>query len=239
MRPISKLLAILLLLFPPLAGAETVKYRIVEVTTGTGFFVTPNHIVTNAHVIPHCKSIMVRGAIKPTQVDVVTIDKTRDLALLYSKIQSSRSAYLRANAGLQAGDAVTVIGYPLKHGITGRYLLNRATIINVNTMVNGFGNIEFTESVERGNSGGPLLDRAGNVIGVVVGKMLYYHTRDHKREPHPYKTSGIAIGLPVLKAFLDEHQIFPSAQSTYDIFDDHNPQERAEKYLVNVVCLED
>ena len=216
---------------------EKLQYREVNITTGTGFFVTPTTIVTNHHVIDNCRTIWVRGAVPTTRVNIMVTDSKKDLALLNSPNRAPRSAYLRANAGLKKGDDVTVIGYPLERGLTGVYHMEKAKVIDVNTNVQGIQNIEFTQSVEKGNSGGPLLDRSGNIIGVVVGKMHYYHTKNRMKTEEPYKISGLAIGLPVLKDFLKRYNVFTSSQSTYDIFDDIHPDKRAEKYLVNIVCM--
>lgn len=217
---------------------EPAQYHEVTVTTGTGFFVTPSTIVTNNHVVEHCRDVWVRGAVPPTKVSIKAIDKNKDLAILISPRRAPRIAFLRANDGLKKGDGVTVIGYPLERGLTGIYRMVKATILNVDKTVQGIQNIEFTQSVEQGNSGGPLLDRAGNIIGVVVGKMHYYHSKQLMDHDRPFKISGLAIGLPVLKAFLRQHGIFVSGQSTYDVFNELHPDERAEKYLVNIICVE-
>lgn len=204
-------------------------------SSGTGFFVTRDFIVTNAHVVQNCKSIRIRGAATSSNVSLHHIDNALDLAILKSPAKPRRTATLRTNSGVKKGDIVVIIGYPLEHGQTGQYLKLEAKITRVNSEFNGVNAIEFTNLVNKGNSGGPLLDRAGNVIGVVVGKIDYYQdTPDNL-----IRSSGLAIRLDELHAFLRRHNIHTRSLSTYDIFKDHRIERRAKDYIVNVHCIQD
>ncbi len=210
-------------------------------SSGTGFFVGALHVVTNEHVVRNCKQIKVRGAVQDSTAHLVAIDKRNDLALLQTDIRAPRVAYLRSNSGLRPGDGVTVIGYPMEHGLTGQYAMATGTIIDVNHDFEGIQSIEFTDSVQKGNSGGPLLDRAGNVIGVVVGKVSYYIKDDAHpitASARPLKVSSVAIGLPALSEFLRRNNVMPQQNSTYDIFTDMRPDKRAQQYIVNVHCIQ-
>lgn len=211
----------------------------VKVKSGTGFFVTPRHVVTNEHVISGCQKIVVRGAVEPTYATLIATDSTMDLALLKTEKASPRTAYLRSNTGLKTGDKLNVIGYPNDHGRTGQYLLKQATVTDPNFIYNGIPSIQFTNAVDHGNSGGPLLDYAGNVIGVVVAKLSYYkRDTNNNAATEPYQIRGIAIGLSILRAFLQRYDVFIIETSSYDIFSDPRPDERAKEYTVNVLCVE-
>lgn len=222
----------------PLPAVARIKTIEMDVKSGTGFFVTPRHVVTNQHVVDGCKEIVVRGAVKPNAATLLASDKAKDLALLKVEEASPRTAYLRSNPGLKAGDKLYVIGYPEKRAETGEYLLKEATVVDPAFNFEGTTSILFTDAVEQGNSGGPLLDVAGNVIGVVVGKLSYFKRNDQgKTTDKPYQIRGVAIGLPILKSFLHSHGVFVTETSTYDVFPNPHPDELAKQYTINVLCI--
>lgn len=227
---------LLIILFSNPVAADNIK---ITFNSGTGFYVTPHYVVTNEHVLKHCKQVMVRGAVQPTSATVVGVDKALDLALLRTDQAAPRTAYLRSNPGLKMGDNVNVIGYPGEHADTGKYLLKKAKVIDPDVDYKGVRSIQFTDSVDAGNSGGPLLDYAGNVIGVVVAKVSYYHVRPGQQaDKQPYEVRGIAIGLQVLKPFLRRYDVFLTETSSYDIFPNPHPDDRAKEYTVNVLCVQ-
>lgn len=207
-----------------------------DVKSGTGFYVTPRHVITNQHVVDGCKNIVVRGAVAPTNAKLLGSDEKMDLALLRTDQAAPRIAYLRSNPGLKAGDTLNIIGYPEEHSKSGIYLLKQAKVVDPGFDFDGIPSILFTDSVEHGNSGGPLLDYAGNVIGVVVAKLHYKRTLGNSVTR---SVRGVAIGLPVLKQFLKTYDIFIVENSSYDIFADPRPDERAKEYTVNVLCVKD
>jgi len=98
-------------------------------------------------------------------------DAVNDLALLH--LGGSSPYYLKIRGGerLRAGDDIVSVGYPLR-GI----LADEANITSgVVSALAGLGNdsryIQITSPVQPGNSGGPLLDRSGLLVGVVIAKL--------------------------------------------------------------------
>lgn len=148
---------------PPLAG---------RVSTGTGFFVDRDgSFVTNNHVIAECNArILVRtsdGRLHRAQV--AGTDARNDLALLTVADAGARTGALRLGARL--GEGVAVFGFPHSDVLASS---GNFTLGNVTAMA-GIGDdsrfYQVSAPVQSGNSGGPLLDRSGNVIGVVSSKL--------------------------------------------------------------------
>lgn len=139
--------------------------------SGTGFFVSENgDIVTNHHVIKGCKSITagLAGTLMQS-VYLAASDPRNDLALLRSTMRPAKVPALRS--GVRTGEAVAVYGFPLA-GIlpsTGNFTLGNITATS--GLQDDSRHLQVSAAVQQGNSGGPLLDHSGNVVGVVVGKL--------------------------------------------------------------------
>lgn len=140
---------------------------------GTGFFVTADgYALTNHHVVEDCRTILMltdRGAL-PARV--VRVDERNDLALLFVDTAATFAfAQFRAAPGIRAGDGVVVAGFPLPTVLQNG--LN-VTVGNVSSLAGVGGNsalLQMTAPVQPGNSGGPLLDMSGNIVGVIVSKL--------------------------------------------------------------------
>lgn len=228
--------------YDAMASDEVKKKKFTHFTSGTGFFITPHQIVTNEHVVKDCKYIKVRGAVKPDRATVVFRDTVNDLALLKTSASSGRVAQLRGeNIPVQVGESVTVMGYPLEHGINGEYMVKKGAITDTADMYQGIKRLQFTDTVEKGNSGGPLLDDNGNVVGVVVGKMSFYLADSNMsgENAKPVKTSSMAISLESLRQFLSENKVSYRTSGVQYSIADKWMESKAKDYIVNVHCIKD
>lgn len=129
--------------------------------SGTGFFIAENVIVTNVHVIGYAEEATVHTERGDESVArVAHADTRRDVALLVPKRLRKRPLSIeRAEPGV--GDEVYAIGHPL-----GLELTVTRGIVSARRVVEGVAYIQTDAALNPGNSGGPLLDARGAVVGV-------------------------------------------------------------------------
>jgi S1-C subfamily serine protease len=139
---------------------------------GSGFVISPNHILTNAHVVAgvtESQTVTTRTGAQ-LRATVVLFDPERDLAVLYVRGLNARTLRFAGPANL--GDEAIVAGYPRDHGFTtvparvGDDQLAQAPDIYQRKEVTR-QIYSIRANVEPGNSGGPLLAPNGEVDGVV------------------------------------------------------------------------
>ena len=136
-------------------------------SSGTGFFVnSQGAMLTNAHVVQDCRSISVDG--KPA--DIVAVSQTFDLAVVKPSVVDNVTflTFARTEAGLNAD--ITIAGYPL-HGLLGGLNVSRGSISAMTGLRGDETSVQISAPVQPGNSGGPVIDRSGNLVGVVVSKL--------------------------------------------------------------------
>jgi len=154
---------------PPLGDEGGAAAR--KASTGTGFFVTRNgHVLTAKHVVEGAQQVQVMVGDDLLDARVLATDDDDDLALL--EIQSiTRPLPVRRTSGLAKGEEVLTLGYPVPV-LQGREL--KATFGHVNALSGLQGDTRFAQvdvPIQPGNSGGPLLDDEGEVVGVVMGTL--------------------------------------------------------------------
>lgn len=140
--------------------------------SGTGFCVHPDgYVLTNYHVIDGAREILGRSPRQRCRLEPVFADPTNDLALLRAAAPLPGAATFRDGRQAQLGEAVIVVGYPLG-GLLGSG--PQVTTGNVSSLI-GPGDdtrsLQFTAPTQSGNSGGPLLDSDGVIVGVVSAKL--------------------------------------------------------------------
>jgi S1-C subfamily serine protease len=140
---------------------------------GTGFVIAPQRVITNAHVVAGTDRVAVETSRGSLDATVVSYDPNTDVAVL--KVPQLRAPVLQlAPAPAATGSDALVLGYPLDGPYTAsaarvrdRIRLRGPDIYNGATVVR---NVYTVRAVVRsGNSGGPLLDGSGQVLGLVFG----------------------------------------------------------------------
>lgn len=143
-------------------------------STGTGFRITQaGHVMTNFHVAGRCRRIRLHrlGEI-PVDAAFVAGDEVNDLAIVKAAAALPGTiAKFSEKGAVRAGSEIVVFGFPLTGLLsdTGNF-----TTGNVTSMA-GMGNdsrlFQISAPVQPGNSGGPVLDRKGGVVAVIVSKL--------------------------------------------------------------------
>ena len=137
--------------------------------SGSGFLVSAEgHIVTNHHVVAGCQKVTVAPG--NAEATVVARDARNDLALLKAN-PSPDVARLRSGRGVRPGDDVVVVGFPLRQVLAPSPVVTTGTVSALSGLGNDTAKLQIAAPVQQGNSGGPLLDRHGLVVGVVQSKL--------------------------------------------------------------------
>jgi len=148
------------------------KYRAVIVqiatpfNTGTGFVILDEQlVVTNYHVVEDCSEVAVEGQLIDRQLmRVVYVDRKYDLAFLAinSLPPSLPSIQFRDSKTVQVKDPVIALGHPF--GL--QFSAKTGFVSNSRELVNGIPYIHIDISLNPGNSGGPLIDEEGYILGI-------------------------------------------------------------------------
>ena len=145
---------------------------------GTGFALNSGYVVTNHHVIDGAHDIEIYGVKgdfnTPYTATVIASDKNSDLALL--KISDSRFPgfgtipYKIKTTQSEVGESISVLGYPLTSTMGDEIKLTTGVISSKTGFQGDVSLYQISAAVQPGNSGGPLFDNYGNIIGIVSSK---------------------------------------------------------------------
>lgn len=145
--------------------------------SGTGFALKNNYIVTNYHVIEDAKTINIQGIngdfSTKYNASVVASDKFNDLAILKVEgvsISTSGIPYSVKTSTSEVGEDVFVLGYPLTSTMGEEIKLTTGVVSSKTGFQGDVSLYQISAPIQPGNSGGPLFDGNGNVIGIVSAK---------------------------------------------------------------------
>ncbi len=141
------------------------------VGTGTGFFVsTAGHLLTNHHVAAECREVHVTEGDKSTPAKLIASDAARDLALLQVS-HASPAATFRGPDPVRPGESVVVVGFPLSGLLTSEPIVTAGIINALAGPRDDRSRLQMSAPIQPGNSGSPLFDGSGRIIGVAVGTL--------------------------------------------------------------------
>jgi S1-C subfamily serine protease len=165
-------------------GAKPLFANKRQIGSGSGMFVSADgHILTNNHVVDHCDAFSVTPAAdgKAVVAELVAGSAPQDLALLKTAPAGRKIASFRETEPPPATD-IAVVGYPLLGRVVIKPIYVEGTVYaGAPPLRERFA---INMDVRSGNSGGPTIDRAGNIVGVVVAKV---------NTPAVYANTGKAV----------------------------------------------
>jgi serine protease Do len=200
---------------------------------GTGFLVSKEgKALTNAHVVRGCREISVSKDGQRYAAKVLARDERNDLALLATDLRTAQAVNWRL--GVRQGEEIAVYGFPL----TGALASSGNVTTGIVSALAGFADdsrfLQISAPVQPGNSGGPLLDRNGTVVGIIVSKLTALRVASVTGDIP--QNVNFAIKASVAAAFLDAQRVVhveirrDGSLSTPDIAD------RARSFTVKVLC---
>ncbi len=183
-------------------------------SSGTGFIVAEGRVLTNNHVVAECSGMLARNA-RGVRVParVLATDRRRDLALLSVAPDTGPPLAFREAPPVHRGEAVITYGYPLSGLATSGPTLTTGDLSALAGLRDNPTNFQITAPVNPGNSGGPLFDSQGNVIGVVVSKLNALRTAEMTGGDIPQNVNFAIKGTEAL-AFLRANGVQPRTVAT-------------------------
>lgn len=232
-------LCAILLCVLALGLASPAHAQIISLSSGTGFFISrEGHVVTNHHVIERCKSnLQVQGTIGRVNAQLVAADATNDLALLKAGATPANVAKLRdAASPLKKDEALSIIGFPGNAGAVGNITIADAKVVSDQGPNGEEKWIQFSDSVQHGNSGGPLLDASGHVAGVIMAKSENYVYNATAARQERVGQTDIAISLATLRPFLMQNRVLYATENSSTYMATHRVLDRSREFIVLVQC---
>lgn len=196
---------------PPADQAQRQGQR--RASTGTGFIVSEGRVLTNHHVTDGCaRMVGVLADGRRVELAIGPRDASRDLALLSGPNDLGPPLAFR-NGPPRRGDEVVTYGFPLI-GILGTGpSLTTGEISALNGLRGDPNTLIMSAPVQSGNSGGPLLDRGGNVVGVIVAKLAALRVAERTGGDLPQNVN-FAVHGSVAVDFLRRNGVTPKLQPT-------------------------
>lgn len=199
---------------PPSSGGKS----------GTGFFINENgYLLTNNHVVDSCSSVWIDDGNSKIQASIIKVNANLDIAVL--RINRKTNAYAIFGQ-VRTGEDVMTLGFPLGN-ILGEEI--KATKGVVSALVGYQGDkdyLQFTAPIQPGNSGGPLLNEGGFVVGINTSNLV---GEDLQNINFAIKGTS-ALNFLGQYGIEFEHKDYVDAVSSADIV------EQSKEFTVRILC---
>jgi len=150
--------------------------KVFDIGIGTGFFINAKgNFITNSHVVDSdCQSYKAKipESTKFLEISILSNDKRNDLAIGKVDLEQS-SEYIEFANNISLGEDIIVAGFPLSTVIRSETIkINKGIVSSMSGADNDFSEIQIDATVQPGNSGGPIVNNKGELIGVTTYLIL-------------------------------------------------------------------
>jgi len=137
--------------------------------TGSAFAVSADGLaVTNAHVVQGCSAVVDETG---RTMRIIAADRRRDLALIDAGRRFGSVVRFRQQMAVDLGETVLVFGYPYGQALGTGLNVTNGIVTGLAGPGGDFSRFQTNAAVQPGNSGGPAVDDAGQLLGVAVGRL--------------------------------------------------------------------
>jgi S1-C subfamily serine protease len=204
------------------------------VAAGTAFAINrTGEFLTNYHVVKGC--LVVRLGVAGVQQDgtVVFTDERNDLALVRARVTGVEPLRFREGKGIRPADGVVALGFPYAGLLATSPQVTTGAVSALAGIHDDSRVLQLTAPIQPGNSGGPLLDLSGNVVGVVSARINELAIAEATGTLP--QNINFAIKSAIIREFLDAHRVdYLTSQSVTKI----DPADVGEMATRSTVMLE-
>jgi S1-C subfamily serine protease len=202
---------------------------------GTAFAIDrKGNFLTNYHVVKNCGSIRLRGDGVGRSATLIASDERNDLAVVRTTAPAGEPLRFREGAGIKPGDSIIALGFPYSGLLSSNPQVTTGGVSALSGIRDDIRFLQLTAPVQPGNSGGPLLDLSGNVVGIVSSRINDIAVAQATGSLP--QNINFAIKSTIIRTFLDAHQVgYETAQSTTKM-EAADVAEAAAKSTFLLVC---
>jgi hypothetical protein len=190
-------------IFSALAIAAFISSWADAKSSGSGFAIGDGtFVVTANHVVRGCTTINIPDVGSAT---LVKSDPRADLAILRPSRPLAAGLRFRSGHPVRLGEEIVVIGYPLRGLLSSPPTITTGIVSSLAGIRDDRTEMQISAPVQPGNSGGPVLDRAGNVVGVVQSKLDAIKTAEITGDIP--ENVNFAVHSAIVTSFLDSYSL--------------------------------
>jgi len=196
-----------------------------SILSGSGFFVNnQGYAVTNNHVVESCKSVWVKDTQSMEPATVIDKFPENDLAIV--QIVKATPDYAKFTNAINPVADVMALGFPRGDVLGEEIKRTKGSISSLSGLKGNDFSLQHTAPIQRGNSGGPLVDSKGSIVGVNYAK------------PTDDELQGIGLAIKSINTikYLGNQAVDFELNSNDNVLDWTEIFEEAKKYTVRIIC---
>jgi S1-C subfamily serine protease len=193
--------------------------------SGSGFYVNnKGYILTNNHVVDQCSKVWINHNNKNIAASVLKANKQHDLAII--ETDQDNKFFVKFTELVDPVEDVMALGFPQVDILGGEIKRNKGNISSLTGMQGNNYSLQHTALIQKGSSGGPLLNNKGSLVGVNYAK---FTDKD-------LQGIGLAIHAITAVSFLGENSIDFKMNESKEKVDWTNIYEQGKNFTVRVLC---
>ena len=216
--------------------SSEINPNLIAIGSGTGFYINnKGYALTNNHVVEICEQVITIIEGKKILFNIVATDQVTDIGLIKSNYKVS--GYLNIETdGAKLGEDVIAVGYPLAGRLSDSVKITKGIVSALSGIGNNSAQIQIDAALQPGNSGGPILNKSGDVVGIAsagLNKLLM--AKEAKYIP---ENVNFAVATPSIATFLKTKKIKYSTGSFFSKeYSTHELAEIGQKSTIQLFCL--
>ena len=217
-------------------AAQAQNQQLHAVRDGTAFAInSEGEFITNYHVVKGCSVVRLRWDGNEHDASVIASDQQNDLAVVRVSGSKIEPLKFREGKGIRPGDGIVALGFPYSGLLSTSVQVTTGDVSALTGIRDDIRFLQLTAPVQPGNSGGPLLDLSGNVVGIVSARINDLAVAEATGSLP--QNINFAIKSAVIRTFLEAHQIVYKTAPSSTQLEPADVAEAAAKSTLLLKCF--